>query len=187
MCIRDRKKCNSLEISCTFQYANSKEKKDIAIRQSLSSGSKVAVNTSISITLSNGKAPTTNNSKTNTNNSNNNKSNNNQNNNNQSNNNSGNSNNNNNTPSPTPEPSCTPSAITLNRSLNNIFSNPEGYQSVYNQLSSYFNSINVKVAISGDSSSGKAPGSFISGIGPGSTVYTCCPNNCKTYSITIAK
>ena len=184
-----QKKCNSLEISCTFQYANSKEKKDIAIRQSLSSGSKVAVNTSISITLSNGKAPTTNNSKSNTNNSNNNKSNNNQNNNNQSNNNSGNNNNNNNnnTPSPTPEPSCTPSAITLNRSLNNIFSNPEGYQSVYNQLSSYFNSINVKVAISGDSSSGKAPGSFISGIGPGSTVYTCCPNNCKTYSITIAK
>ena len=103
------------------------------------------------------------------------------------NNNKNNGNNNNNTPSPTPEPSCTPSAITLNRSLNNIFSNPEGYQSVYNQLSSYFNSINVKVAISGDSSSGKAPGSFISGIGPGSTVYTCCPNNCKTYSITIAK
>lgn len=184
-----QKKCNSLEISCTFQYANSKEKKDIAIRQSLSSGSKVAVNTSISITLSNGKATTTNNSKSNTNNSNNNKSNNNQNNNNnnQSNNNSGNNNNNNNTPSPTPEPSCTPSAITLNRSLNNIFSNPEGSQNVYNQLSSYFNSINVKVAISGDSSSGKAPGSFISGIGPGSTVYTCCPNNCKTYSITIAK
>ena len=61
---------------------DSKEKKDIAIRQSLSSGSKVAVNTSISITLSNGKATTTNNSKSNTNNSNNNKSNNNQNNNN---------------------------------------------------------------------------------------------------------
>lgn len=179
------KKCNSLELKCSFQYANSNENKDIAIRQSLTSGSKVATNTSISITLSNGKKPT-NNSTSNKNN--NTSSSNNNSNSNSSNNNSGNNNNSNdNTPTTPTTPTCTPESKVISRDLNNIFSNPESYQSVYNKLYSYFNNMNVNIKIVGDSSSGKAPGSFISGITPGTTVTTCCPNNCKTYTITIAK
>ena len=172
------KKCNSIGLKYHFQYSYSTKKNDTAIRQSLSSGSKVAENTTISITLSNGKKESTNSNK-------NNSSNNNSSNSNNNNNNNSNSSSSGNTAPPTP--TCTPQEISISRNLNNIFSQPEGYQSVYNQLTSYFKNLNVKINIIGDSSSGKAPGSFVSGIGPGSKVTTCCPNNCKTYTITIAK
>ena len=172
------KKCNSINLKCSFQYSSSTKTKDTAIRQSLTAGSKVAEKSSISITLSNGK--TTTNSKTNTNsNTNSNSSSSNQNNNNQQ------------TQTPTtpstPTPSCTPQEITITRELNNIFSPTRGYQYSYDALQSYFAKLNVKINIVADSTSSKASGSFISGVEMGSKVTTCCPNDCKTYTIVISK
>ena len=113
-------------------------------------------------------------------------------NNNSGNNNSGNNNNNNsttnpNTPSTPTTPTCTPGTVTVGGELANIFANPESYNSVYSQLSSYFNRSqfdNVTIKIIGDSTSGATPGSFISGIKPGDVLETCTG---KTYTITIAK
>lgn len=172
-----KSKCNSIGINCTFQYQNSDKKKDVAIRQSIAAGSEVASNTTVSIILSSGtnKAST---SRTNTNSGNNN------------NNNSNNNGNNNQqqttpTPTPTPEPECEVKQITITRDLNNIFSNTESYNSTVSQLNSYFGAKNVKINI--EAVSGEHPGSYVGGIGPGSVVTTCCPNNCKTYTIKIEK
>lgn len=171
-----KSKCNNIGINCTFQYQNSDKKKDIALRQSIAAGSEVASNTTVSIILSSGTNTATT-SKTNTNSGN-------------------NSNNNNNsqtqpTPTPTPkpeptkEPTCEVKQITITRDLNNIFSNTESYNSTVSQLNSYFGEKNVKINI--EAVSGEHPGSYVGGIGPGDVVTTCCPNNCKTYTIKIEK
>ena len=56
-------KCKSINLNCSFQYQNSTKTKDTAIRQSLTAGSKLAKNSNISITLSNGETNSTNTSK----------------------------------------------------------------------------------------------------------------------------
>ena len=153
---------------------------DVVISQSIRAGSEIDSNTTVTIVVSSGKAKTE--PRNNNNNSNNN-----------NNNNSGNNGNNNsstptnpNTPS-TPTNTCTPGTVTVGGELANIFANPESYNSVYSQLSSYFNRSqfdNVTIKIIGDSTSGATPGSFISGIMPGDVLETCTG---KTYTITIAK
>ena len=168
-----KSKCNNIDINCTFQYQNSDKKKDIAIRQSIAAGSEVASNTTVSIILSSG-TNTANTSRTNTN--------------------SGNNSNNRQTqttptptpkPEPTKEPTCEVKQVPITRDLNNIFSNTESYNSTVSQLNSYFGEKNVKINI--EAVSGEHPGSYVGGIGPGDIVTTCCPNNCKTYTIKIEK
>lgn len=181
-------KCKSLDLNCSFQYQNSTKNKDVAVRQSLAAGSKLAKNSNISITLSNGTSnSTSSNSSNNSNNSS------------KSNNNNSNNNNNtttnpstNTTPTPEPEPepqieTCNVQTVTVGRDLNNIIANPEGYNEVSSGLQSYFNNLNVKVNIVSDSTSGKSSGSVISGVNLGQQYTTCCPNNCKTYTIVLAK
>lgn len=61
------KQCNNLNLSCSFLYKYSNTiKKDTAISQSKASGTEVSENTFISITLSNGKAPSGGNGNSNT-------------------------------------------------------------------------------------------------------------------------
>ena len=169
-------KCNNIGIKCSFQYQSSNKAKDIAIRQSIAAGSDVASNTTVSIILSSGKTTSATNTKTTNNSS------------------SNNSGKNNNptptptpspTPTPTPEPSCEVKSIKLTGALNNIFSNAESYSSSASQVQSYFANLNVKISIQADD--GAASGTYVGGIGPGSTVTTCCPNDCKTYTIIIGK
>ena len=149
---------------------------DVVISQSIRAGSEINSNTTVTIVVSSGKAktePRNNNTGNNNNNS--------------GNNNNNNSTTNPNTPSTPTTPTCTPGTVTVGGELANIFANPESYNSVYSQLSSYFNRSqfdNVTIKIIGDSTSGATPGSFISGIKPGDVLETCTG---KTYTITIAK
>ena len=164
-------KCNNVGINCTFQYQNSNKQRDIALRQSIAAGSEVASNTTVSIILSNGKTSSNNTNNNNSNNTSNNKP----------------AQTQTPTPAPTPEPEpqCEVKSIKLTGELNNIFSNPENYSTSASQVKSYFDKINVKINIQSDD--GAASGTYVGGVGPGSTVTTCCPNNCKTYNIIIGK
>ena len=201
-----------IKYNITYRSSDTVEE-DVVISQSIRAGSEIDSNTTVTIVVSSGKDKTeSRNNNTGNNNNNNNSGNNNNNNNSGNNGNNSSSNNNSSTTNPTtsgnngnnsssnnnssttnpttpstPTATCTPGTVTVGGELNNIFSNPESYNSVYSQLSAYFNKSqfdNVTIMIIGDSTSGATPGSFISGIMPGDVLETCTG---KTYTITIAK
>lgn len=158
----------------SFVYRNSSEDKDIVLSQSIRAGSEISSGTTVTVTLSNGKKPETRNDNT-SNNSNDNS-------------NSSNNNNNNNNESTNPvtnnddTPSCKPCTITGIKGI--ISTNIEGgYQAVANALTAEIKSQcpGIKVNISGDDTSGKRSGLFLSGFNGGNT------DSCSTVSITLAK
>jgi beta-lactam-binding protein with PASTA domain len=174
------KKLDNAGLKYAFIYDSSNTvKKNYVIRQSISAGSEISDGITITVTLSNGEkeSSSTNqrkaNVETNTNNN--------------SGNNGGNSGGNSNpTPQSTPEPepvkpSCNQCTIT---GLKNIIRDNlnGGYNSVASALRSSIQSQcpGITVNIGADSTSGKAPGSFVSGFSGGST------DSCKTVSITLA-
>lgn len=154
-----------------FIYQNStKFSKDKVISQSISAGSKVSNGTTITVVLSNGKKETSNNnnstgSNTGTGGSNSNSSGN-----------SGGGSTN----------TCISKTYTVSGSIRNIFNNYSGFSEVSNALYSFFNSNypNVKISVVGVSDTGMSSGSYVGGIGPGSSVTSC---NGATYTIQIAK
>ena len=173
-------KLDKAGLKYTFIYSSSNTvKKNYVISQSISAGSEISDGITITVTISNGeKEESTNNQRkanveTNKNNNNNNSNTNN-------NNNSGS----NTQPTPEPEPakpSCNSCTIT---GLKNIIRDNMngGYSSVASALRSSIQSQcpGITVSINSDSTSGKAPGSFVSGFSGGST------DSCKTVSITLA-
>ena len=179
------KKLESVGLEYTFIYDSSNTvKKNYVIGQSISSGSEISSTVTITVTLSNGEKESSSTSQrkatVDTNKSNNN--------NNSTNNNNGGGNNNNTPapqPTPTPQPDPTPScnSCTITGLKNVIRDNLNGgYGSVSSALRSSIQSQcpGINVNISADSTSGKAPGSFVSGFSGGST------DSCKTVSITLA-
>ncbi len=168
-------KLKSANLGYNFVYQNSnKVLKDKVISQSISAGSKVSSGTTITVIISNGKKEvTSNNSSSKNNNSSSNG--NNSSNNNSNNNNSGGSNN-----------TCVSKTYTVSGSIRNIFNNSSGYSETSSSLYSFFSSNypNVKIYVEGVSDTGMSPGSYVGGIGPGSTVTSC---NGATYTIRIAK
>ncbi len=83
-------------------------------------------------------------------------------------------------------PSCKPITYQVNRSLYNVFNNNTGYSAVSSALYSFFstNYPNVKISVVGVADTGMSPGSYVGGIGPGSSVTSC---NSSAYVIQIAK
>ena len=164
-------KLKSANLGYNFVYQNSnKVLKDKVISQSISAGSKVSSGTTITVIISNGKREvTTNNSSSKNNNSSSNG------NNNSNNNNSGGSNN-----------TCVSKTYTVSGSIRNIFNNSSGYNDTSSSLYSFFGSNypGVKIYVEGVSDTGMSPGSYVGGIGPGSTITSC---NGATYTIRIAK
>jgi len=146
----------SLNYSFVYKYTNDSEKGKV-INQSISAGSEVSEGTTVTLTISNGARP--NNSGSNTSPSN---------------------------PTTPSTPTCTPKTYTISRELNNIFSNPDSYASVESQLYSFFASRypEVKIVVVGVSDTGMSAGSYIGGIGPGSSITSC---NSSAYTIQIAK
>ena len=147
------------------------------ISQSMSAGSEVSRNSTITVTISSGK---NNQKRESSNSSSNNSSNNNSNNN--------NSNNGGNTTPPVTPPvnTCVSQTYKLTGELNNIFVNPAGYSAVSSALYNFFASKypNVKISVVGVDDTGMTSGSYVGGIGPGSVVTSC---NGVTYTIKIAK
>lgn len=168
-------KLKRANLGYNFVYQNSnKVLKDKVISQSISAGSKVSSGTTITVIISNGKKEvTSNNSSSKNNNSSSNG--NNSSNNNSNNNNSGGSNN-----------TCVSKTYTVSGSIRNIFNNSSGYSDTSSSLYSFFSSNypNVKIHVEGVSDTGMSPGSYVGGIGPGSTITSC---NGATYTIRIAK
>ena len=160
------KKLDNAKLKYTFVYENSTKDKNIVIKQSLSSGSVVAEDSTITVTLSNGKKPTTESSnstkstkKSTTNNS--------------------NSNNNSNINNQCEEKSLG----TITRELLNIFNNVSSASDAEAKLQAYFSSnfsgatlMVKKVADAGSS------GSYVGGIAPGTEIKSC-----NTYTIQIAQ
>lgn len=152
-------KFKQLELNYSFVYKNSNTvSKDKAISQSISSGSKVSSGTTVTVTLSNGKKVTSSSS---------------------SNSNSSSSSSNNTTST------CESKTYTIDRGLNNIFKNYTGFTAVKNALTSYFNSNypNVNISVVGVDGGDATSGSYIGGIGPGTSITSC---NGVTYTIKIA-
>ena len=178
-------------LNYNFIYKNSVEDKDIVIRQSMSAGSEVSNGATITVTLSNGKAESKKNTDNNrvekreeTNNNTSSNENNNNDNNSNSNNNDNNNNNNNSNQDKAeikvPEKVCNKCTIT---GLKAIYKNNDGYQDIANALVSEIKGQcpGINVEISGNTTSDKAPGSFISGFSGGDT------DSCSTVEITLAK
>ena len=138
-----------------------------AIKQSISAGSKVAEGTTVTVTISKGKKPA--NSSSNSGGS-------------SSSNNSGGST----APSKPSTPACTPVTYTIGRNLNNIFNSYSGYSDVSSALYSFFSSNypGVKISVVGVADTGMSSGSYVGGIGPGSSITSC---NSSAYVIQIAK
>lgn len=171
-------KLKELKLKYTFlTQDNEKIAKDVAIAQSMTAGSEVAENTTITITLSTGKKKTNNSSSSNTSNKPNNSNNTNNNTNN------GNSNNNNNNYEP---PKCEPKTYTVSSKIRDIFTSYDGYTAVSNALYSFFasNYPNVKINVVGVYDSGMSAGLYVSGLKPGSTITSC---NTTPYTISIAR
>lgn len=167
-------KLKSANLGYNFVYQNSnKVLKDKVISQSISAGSKVSSGTTITVVISNGNREVNTNSSSSK--SNNSSSSNGNNNNSNNNNNSGGSNN-----------TCVSKTYTVSGSIRNIFNNSSGYSETSSSLYSFFSSNypNVKIHVEGVSDTGMSPGSYVGGIGPGSTVTSC---NGATYTIRIAK
>ena len=154
-------KLNKLDLKYSFVYKNSNSVAvDKAISQSISSGSKVSNGTTITVTLSSGKKQTSSS-------------------NNSSSSSSGGGSSSNNTTT------CESKTYTIDRGLNNIFKNYTGFTDVKNALIAYFNSNypNVQISIVGVDGGDATSGSYIGGIGPGTSVTSC---NGVTYTIKIA-
>lgn len=167
-------KLKSANLGYNFVYQNSnKVLKDKVISQSISAGSKVSSGTTITVVISNGNREVNTNSSSSK--SNNSSSSNGNNNNSNNNNNSGGSNN-----------TCVSKTYTVSGSIRNIFNNSSGYSETSSSLYSFFSSNypNVKIHVEGVSDTGMSPGSYVGGIGPGSTITSC---NGATYTIRIAK
>ena len=141
------------------------------ISQSMSAGSEVSKNSTITVTISSGN----NQKKETSTNKPNNKPNNN--------NNNGGTNNNPITP---PSNTCVSQTYKITGELNNIFANNSSFSSVSSALYSFFSSKypNVKISVVGVDDTGMSSGSYVGGIGPGSTITSC---NGVTYTIKIAK
>lgn len=90
------------------------------------------------------------------------------------------------TPSTPATPTCTAKTYTVGRNLNNVFNNYSGYSDVSAALYSFFsgNYPNVKISVVGVSDTGMSSGSYVGGIGPGSSITSC---NSTAYVIQIAK
>lgn len=149
--INKLKKAN-LNYSFVYKYSDSVAE-GISINQSISPGSDVCEGTTITVTISKGKAPANNNN---------------------NNNNGGNTN------------QCVPTTYSITRDLNNIFMNYSGFDSVKGALQSFFasNYPGVKINVVGVSDTGMSSGSYVGGIGPGSTITSC---NSSAYVIQIAQ
>lgn len=168
-------KLKRANLGYNFVYQNSnKVLKDKVISQSISAGSKVSSGTTITVIISNGKREVNTNSSSSKNN-NSSSNGNNSSNNNSNNNNSGGSNN-----------TCVSKTYTVSGSIRNIFNNSSGYSDTSSSLYSFFGSNypGVKIYVEGVSDTGMSPGSYVGGIGPGSTITSC---NGATYTIRIAK
>ena len=137
------------------------------ISQSMSAGSEVSRNSTITVTISSGK--NTQKKETTPNNNNNNNSNN-------------NSGGNNNPTPPPPTPSC--NTCQVGRDLNNVFINNSGFNEVKSALYGYFSSRcpGVSISVVGVDDAGSS-GGYVGGIKPGDTLSTCG----GTYTIRIAK
>ena len=146
-----------LNYSFVYKYSSSVAKGK-AISQSMSAGSEVSQGTTVTVTISNGPTPASN---------------------------TGSNNNSSGNTKPT-TPTCTPQTYTIGRNLNNIFANYSGFDTVKSQLYSFFasNYPNVKINVVGVDGGDATSGSYIGGIGPGSSVTSC---NSTAYTINIAK
>ena len=180
---------NKLEkagLKYSFVYKNSTKTKDTVLSQSIRAGSEISSGTTITVTLSNGKTESNNNKNNNNNNSNSSNNNNSSSNNNNSNNNNNNDNggSSNNTPEPEPEPEPTCNQCTITGIKGVISTNiDDGYNAVVNALTAEIKAQcpGITVHITGDDTSGRRAGSFISGFSGGNT------DSCSTISITLAK
>lgn len=153
-------KLNNAGLGYSFVYKySSNVAKGKAISQSISSGSEVSQGTTVTVTISNGPKPASSNSG---------------------------SNNNSSSNTGTTTPTCTPKTYTIGRNLNNIFANYSGFDTVKNQLYSFFasNYPNVKINVVGVDGGDATSGSYIGGIGPGDSITSC---NSSAYTIQIAK
>lgn len=155
--------CRNLGLDCTISYVYSSKEKGTVIDQNKSAGTEVSKDSNIVLSISAGSRPSNSGGNSNSN---------------------GSSGGDYNGGSDNQTPSCTPQTYTIGRDLNNIFNSGGDFNSVSNQLYSYFNAMGVKISVVGVSGTGMSPGSYISGIGPGSSVTSC---NSSPYTISIAR
>ena len=167
-------------LNYNFVMQNSTKEKNTVIRQSISAGSTVSDGTTITVTLSNGKQ-TEYREEDNSNSSNSGSSNSSS----SSNNGSGSNSNNNPSPTPTPdpEPVCNSCSIRSGELKNVILNNTGSFDGAANAVRNFISGKcpGVTVNISGDSSSGFTPGSYVGGFEGGSF------SSCDTINITLAK
>ena len=160
------KKVENAKLNYNIVYENSNEEKNKVIKQSLASGSEVAENSTITITLSNGKKPTTNSNQSKSSSS--------------KNNNKTQSGATPSTPNNQPEKTCNECNISSTKSIYRTYN---GYDAIASNLKSHIESQcpGITVIISGDASSGKVAGQYVSGFISGPA------NSCDTIQITLAK
>ena len=178
------KKLKAVGLNYNFVTKSSDSVKEGEVMaQSMSAGSEVGKNSTITVTISSGKSTVQ--KKESSNNTNkNNSSNKNSNTNNNSNSNSNNNNNQNNNPAPAPDPTPTCNTCKVGRDINNIFSTYSSFNEVRSALNSYFSSKcpGISVSVVGVESAGSS-GGYVGGISPGDTLSSCG----GPYSIQIAK
>ncbi|MBQ2639486.1 MAG: PASTA domain-containing protein [Bacilli bacterium] len=167
------KRLKSAHLNYNFIYSNSNSiKKDKVISQSIKAGSKVSNNTTITVTLSNGKKETSkvNERKSSTTNKTGNS------------NRNTNSSKNNNVQPAQPQKVCNTCTISSS-ALKNVIRNNEGYNAVANALVSEIKALcpGITVNIYGDTTSDKTPGAFVGGFSGGTV------NSCNSVSITLSK
>ncbi len=155
-----------LKYSFVYKYSNS-VKENLVISQSISAGSEISANTTITVTISKGKNNESepDNKKTT----------------------SSNGSSSNNTNANT-EQNCKEEIIPGEklRKMNDIFRNNNSFDEVKNALISYFNSLNVKVSVvkvTGDEAGNASSGSYIGGLKPSDEVKSC---NSTPYVIKVA-
>ncbi len=160
-------KLKEADIKYNFVYDASNEKKDTVINQSIKSGSDISKNTTVTVTLSNGKNPVQERQ-------NNNSSHNNNNNNNNS---GGNT-----TPS---TPSCVVTTCTVPGSIMNILNDDPSYNKTVNWINTTLAGAcpGLKYKIVASTDSGMSSGSIVSGLKARQTLTTCS----TTYTFVIAK
>ncbi len=172
-------KLKKLDLGYSFVYKNSSSvSKDKAISQSISAGSNVSSGTTITVTLSNGKKEVTQKKEVSTKPSNSNTT--------SGSSGSSNSGSNNTNNSGDKTPACEVKTYTVSGSIRNIFNSYSSYDAVSSALYSFFSSNypNVKLSVVGVGDTGMSSGSYVGGIGPGSSVTSC---NGVVYTIKIAK
>lgn len=158
--------CNDLGISCVFEYVISDKTPDTAISQSVSAGGEIAAGDSVTIEIAQKKSSSKNNSNPKQPN-----------------------NGNNVTPTPHTDPTptvdtCTGKIYTV-KGLNTVFNECSSYGDCKSRIIAYFakNYDGVIINVTDDGgSSGLSSGSYVSGVGNGSSVE--CG---KSYSIVLAK